>query len=401
MRHRGSVDEPNGGKDFWDQSYYWFTKTIFRAIGHWPYQSRMELVMCRIALHFAYWIQVVPQIVAVVCHYDNFDLVIEAMSSFIIDVAVMCNLTTFFFNSDKIQLLLEQVKEDWTIFPMNNGLKLLHEYTELGKQRVILYSVGLYAAWFMFVSEPLYIKIFRLFRPSNKTVPLRFPIPVDYGPLDVEKYYYVILAVSAISIFGVVTVVVSADILLFLYSQHACGVFAALGVAIENLPVNVTTRKQTNDYEYQYLRKCVIIHHRILEFSNTIESIFCWNFLMTIGLNMIVISMTAVQAVTNLDAVALLLKTLMFMIATTSHLFIQCFMSQQITESSLGVQQSVINAKWYFSTAQSKHLLQFMIMRSQIPCQLTAGRVILMSLNTFSSIIRTSATYFTIFLDMQ
>nr|WHS04407.1 odorant receptor 4 [Psyttalia incisi] len=116
---------------------------------------------------------------------------------------------------------------------------------------------------------------------------------------------------------------------------------------------------------------------------------------------MIVISMTAVQVVTNLDAVALLLKTTIFTIAVTMHLFIQCFMSQQIVDSSLGTQQNLMNATWYSNTNQTKQLLQFMMMRSQIPCQLTAGKMMLMSLNTFSSIIKTSATYFTIFLDMQ
>ncbi|THK33179.1 odorant receptor 9a-like [Diachasma alloeum] len=391
----------SNSEDFWDQPYYWFTKTVFRAIGHWPYQSRLELLMCRTVLQFTYWIQIVPQIIAVIRHYDDLDLIMETMSSFITDIAVICNLSTFFFNSDKIQLLLEQVKEDWNIFPMDNGLQLLHEYTQLGKQRAILYSGGLYASWFVFVSEPVHVKLFLLFKPSNKTLPLRFAIPVDYGPLDMEKYYYTILVVAAVSIFGIVTVIVSADILLFLYAQHACGIFAALGFAIENLPVDDSFRDKTKDYEYQYMKKCVIIHHRTLEFSNTIEDIFCWNFFVMIGLNMIVISMTAVQVVTNLDAVARLFKTLVYAIALTVHLFIQCFMSQQIIDSSLGAQQSLMNARWYLSTDQTKQLLQFMIMRSQIPCQLTAGKVVLMSLNTFSSIIRTSVTYFTVFLDMQ
>ncbi|XP_011306039.1 uncharacterized protein [Fopius arisanus] len=261
----GRMDVMRNGEDFWDQPYYWFTKTVFRAIGHWPYQSRKEIIVCRIVLHFTYWIQIIPQILAIVRHYDDFDLILETTSSFITDVAVICNLATFVFNSDKIRILLEQIKEDWSIFPVDNGLQLLHEYTLLGKQRAVLYSAGLYSAWFIFVSEPVYVKIVRLFIPSNKSLPLRFAIPVDYGPLDMEAYYYTILIVAAVSIFGIVTVIVSADILLFLYAQHACGVFAALGFAIENLPVGRYTLKKMENYEYLYMRKCAIIHHRVLE----------------------------------------------------------------------------------------------------------------------------------------
>ncbi|XP_011305875.1 odorant receptor 82a-like [Fopius arisanus] len=116
---------------------------------------------------------------------------------------------------------------------------------------------------------------------------------------------------------------------------------------------------------------------------------------------MIVISMTAVQVVTNLNALARLFKSFVYTVALTVHLFIQCFMSQQIVDSSLLAKQSLMNAKWYLARKPTKQLLHFMIMRSHVPCQLTAGKIMLMSLNTFSSVIRTSATYFTVFLDMQ
>ncbi|THK33178.1 odorant receptor 13a [Diachasma alloeum] len=387
--------------DFWDQPYYWLTKTVLRAIGHWPFQARRERIICRIILHFIYWIQVIPEVIVVVRHFDDADLVMETVSSFLIDIGAIANICTFIVYSDKIRNLLEEIKQNWKIFPKHNGLQLLHQYSQSGRTRSIVYSAYLWAAWSVFVSEPVHFRLVRLFIPSNKTLPMRFAIPVDYGPLDVEKHYYTILVVAAISIFAIVTLIIAADLLLFLYAHHACGLLAALGLAIENLPVDATSPRKATDDEYQYMKNCIVLHSRTIRFSDTVEEIFCWNFFMTIGLNMIVISMTAFQVVTNLNTLPRLFKTLVFAVASVMHLFIQCFMSQQIIDLSLAIEQSLMNAKWYHATRRTKQLMQFMMVRSHFPCQLTAGRMMLMSLDTFSSVIRTSVSYFMVFMDMQ
>ncbi|XP_063989894.1 odorant receptor 82a-like isoform X2 [Diachasmimorpha longicaudata] len=371
--------------DFWDQPYYWLTKTVLRASGYWPYQSPRERIICRAILQFLYWIQIIPEIAVVIRHFDDADLVMETLSSFLIDVVVMANVCTFVVHGDKIRNLLEQIKQNWRIFPKNNGLSLLHQHSESGKIRSIVYAAYLGAAWVVFVSEPVHFRLIRLVIPSNKTLVLRFAIPVDYGPLDVEKYYYTILLVGAISILAIVILVIAADVLLFLYSHHACGLLAAVGFAIENLPVADASEKKTRDHEYQYMKKCVILHSRSIQFSDTVEEIFRWNIFMTIGINMIVISMTAFQVVTNFNTLPRLVKTLVFAVGSILHLFIQCYMSEQIINHSLGIGHSLMNAKWYCATSETKQLMQFMLMRSHVPCQLTAGSMLLISLDTFSS----------------
>ncbi|XP_063981829.1 odorant receptor 9a-like isoform X2 [Diachasmimorpha longicaudata] len=391
-------------RDFWDQPYYWLTKTVLRATGYWPYQSPRERIVCRTILYFLYWIQVIPEIVVVVRHAGDADLVMETLSSFLIAIGAIANMCTFVFYADKsfqIRDLLEQIKENWKIFPKNNGLPLLHQYSQSGRIRSIVYAAYLWAACLVFVSEPIHFRLIRLFIPSNKTIPMGFAIPVDYGPLNTEKHYYTILVVDSISIFAIVTLIIAADVLLFVYSHHACGLLTALGFAIENLPVDGAPSRHTKDDEYQYMKNCVILHSRFIQFSDTIEEIFCWNFFMTIGLNMIVISMTAFQVVTNLNTLSRLFKTLVFAVASVMHLFIQCYMSQQIIDHSLDIEQSLMNAPWYHAKSRTKQLMQFMMMRSQVPCQLTAGRMMLMSLDTFSSVIRTSVSYFMVFMDMQ
>lgn len=42
------------------------------------------------------------QIVAVVRHYDDVDLLMETMSSFVTDAAVIANVCTFYLKSDKV-----------------------------------------------------------------------------------------------------------------------------------------------------------------------------------------------------------------------------------------------------------------------------------------------------------
>ncbi|XP_063995739.1 odorant receptor 13a-like isoform X2 [Diachasmimorpha longicaudata] len=369
--------------DFWDQRYYSTTKTLSCLMGLWPYQSKTQLIVHRSIIFLLFIIQVIPEILAVFLNSADLDVIMDSVGTFIMDAGFLINAFTYFWNFKKMKILLDNVKENWKIFPKNEGQQILEKYARDGGKLATLYAAGICASGIFFTTEPLQWRLLNTMLNANFSVPL-FCTPMEYPMIDVEKYYYVILFIQEISVAVVISMVVVYDLLFFLFSQHVCGLFAGLGYAIENLPVDRHSR--SDDRGFRYVKRCIQIHSRAIRFSNSLEDLVVWNFFFMMGLNMIIMSLTAVQVELLDDLV---------------HLFITCFMCQRIIDHSSDLQAKITNSRWCFSTVKTQQLIKLMILRSQIPNQLTAGKLMVMSLETFTVIVKTSASYFTVFLAMQ
>lgn len=80
----------------------------------------------------------------------------------------------------------------------------------------------------VFMSEPIIPKVIDVIM-KNGTEPGKFPWPVDYCHLDVQKYYFFIMMHTLVCVSMVTMVLATSDAMLISYVQHVCGIFAALG----------------------------------------------------------------------------------------------------------------------------------------------------------------------------
>ncbi|XP_071646261.1 uncharacterized protein [Temnothorax longispinosus] len=56
---------------------------------------------------------------------------------------------------------------------------------------------------------------------------------------------------------------------------------------------------------------------------------------------------------------------------------------------------------WYRISLRSRHLLKFTLMRTTKPCQIEPGKLFIMSMENFSSILKVSVSYFTVLISLQ
>ncbi|XP_015122288.1 odorant receptor 4 isoform X2 [Diachasma alloeum] len=382
-----------GGVDFWDHPYYKTVKRFTAAVGLWPGQSMKEIIMCRFGIFIVSVVQIGPQIMAFWKHRNDRKMVMDTISPFIVDLVFTVKLVNVCCHFKKLRYLLEQIREHWTIFSRNNGIYMLHYHSDFGRKLSVLYLVGVYVGWLCYTTEPLQRIIFyRLLNP-NITAPKRFSMPMDFGPVNLAIWYYPLLFGSGFCVFVILTVVGSCDLLLFLCAEHACGMFKALGYAIEHLPPYDAAEK--GDYSFEYMRRCAAIHRR------AIEDIFLWSFFGVIGLNMLIMSITAVQVVINLNAMEKVIQYTSFVSMQMVHLFVECFSAQRVMDASFELKETLTNAKWYDASRRTQKLIPLMLIRSQTPIVLTAGKIIVMNMNTYAVVLKTAASYFTVFLVMQ
>ncbi|CAD6228745.1 GSCOCT00006527001.3-RA-CDS, partial [Cotesia congregata] len=388
--------------DIFDKPYYKSTKNFATGIGRWPYQSRMQSLIIITFLWIVFFLQAIPQIFALVMYSDDRDILIEALSSFIVDVALAAKYLNASYHADLIRNLFDKVQLDWKLM-MNEGEKRVQEYhSETGRILATGYGAFLSASAMIFIMEPIVPRIYSLFSTSNESISFRFALPLEYVIFEKEDHYWLMLTISNTFVLIIIFGFISCDLIFITLLQHICGQFAVLGYRIENTPTaEITTnnekeeliisQKIDQDASYQHLVSCIQMHSRALEyvffdtlFAELLEECFAMSFGVVIGINLPIMSLTGFQIITQSSTVQQILKSLSFSGSQILHLFFDCYMSQKLNDSSSEIAQSIANIKWYNHSVRSQKLLVLMTVRSQVPCKLTAGKIMELSIENFA-----------------
>nr|AGG17937.1 olfactory receptor 4 [Microplitis mediator] len=393
--------------DFFDSHYYKGMKILLCLIGRWPYQTLKERVLITIILSIL-WSYTMFHRMLVYSNYDNYsskhEVILETISPLIVDTITFAKYITTICKMDTIINLLESIKQDWKIYTNKEEKKILEYYANLGKILSLGYVGAVYMVTVLFMTEPIVEQtFFKLFQ--NETIPKRFSIPIYWKTPDIEKYYYYLISFQTLNTNFIISITCASDAMFINLLQHVTGLFSVTGYLLENVPIEENSeengQKKIKDVAYEHYVRCMRSHKRALEFAENLESIYVWCFGIVITLNMPVMSVTAMQLTTGTSNVIQSMKYGTFAGVQLLHLFFYCFMSQKLLTSSSVIPECAMNGKWYLCSVKAQRLVTLVIMRSQISCQLTAGKILVLSMETFTSIVKTSGSYFTMLVQMR
>ncbi|XP_057338915.1 odorant receptor 22c-like [Microplitis mediator] len=393
-----------------EQPYYKLPRNFGRSIGRWPDQSRLQTFLIGIFIVSAFILQVIPIIIADVVHSDDQKLIFETLAPAITDFVSFVKYMNTFIKRKTLKILLQRINDDWNIVTSCDEKCIMEKYAKIGNLMAAGYAGFVYLSTAMYVTEPALPMIINFFFKTNLSAPLKFSVPMEWVVIDKEKYYWILLNYSGVCISVILSVLVSCDVIFITVVFHACGLFAVGGYRIKNLTnakyyknnlAELKLSRNADDAHYVHIVSCIRIHRRALEYFNLIESTFAGCFGVAIGLNLPIMSITGVQIITQTNTMQELIKLALFTVGQIMHLFFECFLSQQLTDMSLQIQQDIINGQWYSISKQSQKLLILMTMRSQVPCILTAGKIMGLSIESFGMMMKTSGSYFTVLLSMR
>ncbi|KAL0102613.1 hypothetical protein PUN28_018125 [Cardiocondyla obscurior] len=218
--------------------------------------------------------------------------------------------------------------------------------------------------------------------------------------IDMEKYYFPILIHGYLTAIICVSISVAADTMYVIVVQHICGLFMIIGQQLDNLIKTDNLEIDLNppikdDKPYENVVNSIRTHKKALRFASLIEAVFSQMFFLMAAVNLLIISMTGVTAVTNMDKPEEFFRQITFSCALLVHLFFESFQAQRLIDHSSLVHTSLTSVPWYQTSSRTRKILIFMIMKTREPCVLTAGKMYVISMDTFSTIVRTSVSYFT------
>ncbi|XP_012524730.1 odorant receptor 4 [Monomorium pharaonis] len=237
---------------------------------------------------------------------------------------------------------------------------------------------------------------------TSNTTEILFFTKIDY-PFDINTqstYRFVLVT----DFFFLLTCSCSAAItnaLLVILILHTAGQINILRYWLMEL----TSFKEKNKNESiaVIMTKIIQKHQKIILFTENIESLYTYIALVLFASNMILICLVAFLVVKRISALnaELIIKNLLFFTITNIEAYIYCYLGEYLRDKSRKIDFAVYSSTWYDMKNKDSSTLLFVLLRSQKQLTLTIGKMMDLSLQTFTSIMNASGSYLSVLLAMQ
>ncbi|XP_067209602.1 odorant receptor 13a-like isoform X2 [Linepithema humile] len=405
-----------------DTRYYRVTKFFASLVGIWPYLSQFRRTFQQ-SLSVLIMLTFFPAQIKKL--YDvwgvDLDIMCTCIAPMIAILVSMAKVITSAVFQPQIEMLLRQIEMDWEIDPEGEEHKILVEYTLRTRTLSIFYTTMLCNGILSYMLTPVIVPIMDIIAPKNETREKHLAFEVEYFGLDQQTYWVWLWLHNNTTLVTCVLNIVGADLMYVMFILHACYLFVCVRHKLES---TANTIEQTfenlimqpfencnynSKYAYEdepwqlklkksvaIIKKCAINHQKAIECVQVLQNIYRWSFLGILGLNLIVLSFSAVQLVSRLGNWQLVMMSFMFISGTLTHLFFLSLMAQFILDQSSNIYKSTYACCWYALPLNSQQDVMLILIRSHTPCRIMAGKMFVMSLQNFSSIVQSAMSYFTV-----
>ncbi|EFN81413.1 Odorant receptor 2a [Harpegnathos saltator] len=359
---------------------------MLTVCGVWPTTS--GIAICR-----AYW--VIALGIDEVCHYrylllhlhsnDLFDLM-DCFSSFLTQVKFSTKLIIFWWNQRKFMRILMMMAEDWDdcansevdVCEPTCKAKLSSRITNmmftLHMLTIVAYSAGILLADVDFTD-----------RQAEWPLLLKVNLPVD---ISTKRTYRLLLSAQFVHLImsGCGTGLLNS--LLLALTLHVGGQMDVLCCWLTELAPEerrVERRESIVDRTSKIIRK----HQRIIHFSRCIEDLYTYIALVQFTSNTVLIcslGFLIVTAIGSPDATEQIVRSLLFYTVTNLEAFIFCFAGEYLKNKSKAIGTAAYNSAWYELKPENSRPLIFVILRAQKQLTLTVGKIMDLSLESFTNV---------------
>ncbi|GAB1867911.1 Odorant receptor [Camponotus japonicus] len=387
--------------------YYMVVRIYMTLVGIWPYNT-IGTRYLRFVMTFMFSIGiVVPQILYLLNGSIDIDDVFECVPSISIALLFSFKLVNVMIHSEKVKVCFKTMEEDWLSLKTDVEKAILRQYAEYGQYMSTLYAIIMLVPALFHLLKPIITTLMKndIENITKSTISRasKLPFRVEYGE-KLDQYFYLIMIHCCLAVFAHLVVTVAVDSFYYTVIQHACGMFSIIGHMLENIGKNDDANLEKNnikDNNYGIALECLRRHLHVLEFAGLIESIFTNMFLLSVSCNMMVGSLSGIQVIMNLNSAGNIATPLSVYFAQLTHLFLQFWQGQFLLNFSDVPYESICRARWYCTSQKCKKILLLIMNRTMSPCKITAGKVMTLSIESFSVVLKTSMSYFTVLRSFQ
>ncbi|XP_015110158.2 uncharacterized protein LOC107036612 isoform X2 [Diachasma alloeum] len=390
-----------------DSPYYRLTKRGLQCIGHWPFQSTREKRSLRCLTFIITISLLIPKIIKCIESLDDVDITIECIPIISCYILALIKFFNWIIMEDHLRRLLMTIERDWKSLTRQRDIEILHQYSDRGRKYNLAYTTFIYGTLLLYFCSPAVPKILDFFNPLNETRRRVFLFQTEYF-IDQDKYYVQILMHAWITVTVATAYIVFFDNVFALFVNHACGRLEILRDHLETIHSNELIEngeKSVDDFVTikRRIGVCSDIQTQTFQFIELLTSSYDIALLFVVGISMALIVFTGVVIVMKMSQPTEMIRIVGICLDSIFHLFWISWLGHMLMVQNDRVFNAAYQSEWYSLSERSQLMLIPLMMRSSKPvrCQLTAGRIYVMSMQSFGAALKTVASLFTILNSMR
>nr|XP_034179731.1 uncharacterized protein LOC117604098 isoform X2 [Osmia lignaria] len=220
---------------------------------------------------------------------------------------------------------------------------------------------------------------------NGRRLPYEFFLEIRETPWFEIAYVFQILAIISVGVTSV-----GVDTTAPLFALIACGHFEVIRSRIENLfPARRSCSSSSSSSGADDLRICLIYHRTLLEFCKEIERRAHIIFLIQLVLSTYNISLVGFKLVGD-DPDKF--KYFTPLLISLMQLFLCSWPADLLLAKSEAIGGAAFSSPWYRHPVPLQMPISMLLIRAQKPARLTAGKFVVLSLETFGSVSLLSST---------
>ncbi|XP_039305970.1 odorant receptor 22c-like isoform X2 [Solenopsis invicta] len=388
---------------FFDNRYYYLNKRLLSIIGQWPFQSRLKgNIMFAVASFFIFSFSSI-QTWGLVAGITDLGIIMKNGSQVLVHSYIIIKLINCAVTNNKMKVLLEDVEETWKMKQSGPEREILQCHAETSRIFTKRFMIAFYTTWVLYIMPWVIARGMYKLSPTNKTYTAKFLYRIEHV-LDMDKYYNLLLLHGLMAAFFLLTVSISINAVFTVCTLHICALFECLRYNVERIrstdPVSLEPNIK-DDESYHDLIACVKSHKHALKLSDILSSNYSMAYFFHLGSVVISLSFGSAEIIMLDLKLGEIISILSLNITQLVHIFSLCMLSQRLTNRSSEVQDIIYSCDWYRMSLRSRRLVMFTLMGANKPCYIKAGMMFVMSMETFSSILKLSLSYFTVLTSLQ
>ncbi|XP_011634420.2 uncharacterized protein LOC105425378 [Pogonomyrmex barbatus] len=241
-----------------------------------------------------------------------------------------------------------------------------------------------YFFWIGFViihiGVQLWPNFYNIVSPVNESRHHHLQIVTEYF-IDQEKYFYLILLHTNMSLYIGSFILLATGAMLIAYAQYACGMFRIASYRIENAMKIYLSQ--------DVLEKRFFIYKSIICAVDIQRKAIIFNIFQTFQIT---------TSEYNIDE---FLLPFVITVCSLTYMFLSNLMGQEVTDHYNHVFHVTYNIQWYLAPLNIQKLILILIQRGNKNFGLNVGGLFLASLECFATLANTSVSYFIVMHSMR
>ncbi|KAK0182968.1 hypothetical protein PV327_001047 [Microctonus hyperodae] len=376
-------------------------RTLTRLLGIWPIENRRYLVICQTAFYSTLQIMMAMIYIVGLITKGNCGAIIDFVDIITLIAVSILSVLKFIplhLNQRSMSLIVNSAIKDWKNIKSKKLREIMLKYAQKGRIVFIAQMCGAYVTMIpqIFGNLPNPGVITQEKSVNNLT---STSINIPYGPncwfpsSASANIYLAVYFLITLHLFVLCTGNIGIEVYIFGIAMHVSGQFELLYHNLINLD---------SDENYYDLRRNIQQitekHCHLLMLAKEFENTFNLIILLQVTVNGFIICISGTILILGLRVGSgeLIFAGMIRIYLLYFQLFIYSYVGENLSTQAEKLQVAIYNCSWYKMPPILVHDLILIMMRSNHPFCLTAGKIYDMNISNFQNLIKTMFSYFSV-----